>query len=66
MMQQCLQWPGKDELRDVLKQTFDQNDVDLEDTIIVNQWFTQIEQNAWICSILKLSLLKPLVKVLVR
>ena len=65
MMQQCLQWPGKDELKDVLKQTFDQNDVDLEDTIIVNQWFTRIGQNFWICSILQLSLLKPLVKILV-
>ena len=64
-MQQCLQWPGKDELKDVLKQTFDQNDVDLEDTIIVNQWFTRIGQNFWICSILYLSLLKPLVKILV-
>ena len=52
MMQQCLQWPGKDELKDVLKQTFDQNDVDLEDTIIVNQWFSRIGQNFWICSIL--------------
>ena len=36
MMQQCLQWPGKNELMDVLKQTFDQNDVDPEDTIIAN------------------------------
>ena len=52
MIQQCLQWPGKDQLKDVLKQTFDQNDVDLEDTIIVNQWFTRIGQNSWICSIL--------------
>ena len=52
MMQQCLQWPGKDQLKDVLKQTSDQNDVDLEDTIIVNQWFTRIGQNFWICSIL--------------
>ena len=52
MMQHCLQWPGKDQHKDVLKQTFDQNDVDLEDTIIVNQWFTRIGQNSWICSIL--------------
>ena len=52
MMQQCLQWPGNDQLKDVLKQTFDQNDVNLEDTNIVNQWFTQIEQNFWICNIL--------------
>ena len=52
MMQQCLQWLGKDELKDVLKQTFDQNDVDLEDTIIVSQWFAGIGQNFWICSIL--------------
>ena len=52
MMQQCLQWPGKDQLKDVLQQTFDQNDVDLEDTIIINQWFTGIGQNSWICSIL--------------
>ena len=51
-MQQCLQWPGKDQLKDVLKQTFDQNDVDLEDTIIVNQLFTRIGQNSWIWSIL--------------
>ena len=65
MMQQYLQWPGKDQLKYVLKQTFDQNDVDLEDTIIVNQWFTRIGQNFLICSILELSLLKPLVKVLV-
>ena len=52
MMHQCLQWPEKDELKNVLKQTFDQNDVDLEDTFIVNQWFTRIGQNFWICSIL--------------
>ena len=45
MMQQCLQWPGKVHLKDVLKQTFDQNEVDLEDIIIVNQWFTRIGQN---------------------
>ena len=52
MMQQCLQWPEKDQPKDALEQTLDQNDVDLEDTIIVNQWFTQIEPNFWICNIL--------------
>ena len=52
MMQQSLQWPVKDQLKDVLKQTFDQNDVDLEYTFIVNQWFTRIGQNFWICNIL--------------
>ena len=51
MMQQCLQWPGKNQLKDVLKQTFDQNDVDLKDTIFVNQWLTRIGQNFWICNV---------------
>ena len=37
MMQKCLQCPGKDQLTDVLKQTFEQNDVDQEDIITVKQ-----------------------------
>ena len=35
MMQKCLQCLGKDQPKDVQKQTFEQNDVDLEDTITV-------------------------------